>query len=98
MEDLDLGPIQKKILEQSFNLDDTQRRKKVVMRIEAIGAVLFSVAAFVIQSWWVITGVALIYILVTIFEKATYSDAILEYKCLIQKMKKRIEELEGECK
>ena len=39
--------------------------------------------------------IALAYITVTVFEKIAYANAVIAYKSLIHKLKKRIHELEG---
>lgn len=91
----DLRPIEKRILEQSSDLDATRKRKKIVMLIELVAAIFLAAVACIVRSWQLILLAALAYIFVTVFEKMAYSDAILAYKGLIQKLKRRIEELES---
>ena len=94
MDNINLTSLEKKIIEQSADLDITRKRKKVVVFTGVIAAIVFVGGSYLIRSWQFILFAALVYLLVTVFEKVMYSNAVLVYKSLIQKLKKRVEELE----
>jgi hypothetical protein len=56
----------------------------------------FAVAAMVTQSLVLIIVVAVVYMFASIVERVAYGNAVIIYKLLIQKLERRIAELEGE--
>ena len=95
MKEVDLSELEKAILLRSADLDVTRRRRTTVIVTGLTAALLFALVAYTKRSWQFVLAVALVYVAVTLVERVGYANAILAYKGLIQKLKARIEELEG---
>jgi len=96
MNNLDLTPFEKHILERSSNTEITRRRRMLCI-VSGISVTVALIAmALIMRSWKFVLSVAVLHMTITIWEKVAYSNAVLAYKSLIQKMKARIEELEPE--
>ena len=96
MKDLNLSPLEQQILNRSSNCSVTRRRRTTVVVTGITAAILLALVAWLEQSWKFVLIISFVYIVITIFEKVSYANVILEYKSLIQKLKKRIEELQPE--
>ena len=95
MNDLKLNPLEQHILEQSGNLNVTQRRKSIIL-VTGIGIIgLLVSVANINRSWKFVLSISIVYIVVTAWEKVAYANAVLGYKSLIQKLMKRVNELES---
>lgn len=94
--DMDLVPMERLLLERSFDTDITRRR----MRMIVVSAVLLAGALIVlsplIESWTFLLFFAVAYIAVTTWERLGYARTILTYKALIRKLAARVDELEAE--
>jgi membrane protein implicated in regulation of membrane protease activity len=91
---LKLTVAEKLLLERSADQALTRRRVRLV-----VGSAVLLVAALVVlsplaQSWEFLLFFAVAYILVTAWERVAYARTILAYKSLIQKLSRRVEELE----
>lgn len=58
-------------------------------------AVLLVAAGLLTRSWVLLLVVSVVYVILTTWERVTYAGATLVYKRLAQKLKARVEELEG---
>jgi hypothetical protein len=94
MKDLNLSPLEQRILQRSSDHTITRRRRTIVVIAGVTAAILLVGAAWLKQSWQFVLILSLVYIGVTVFEKIAYANAVLVYKSLIQKLKIRIEELQ----
>lgn len=93
-EKLDLTPLEEDILAISHDAATTKRRiGLVVISGLAAGAGLTTVS-ILYQSWKLVLGVSLVYIVLTVLEKVAYGRAVLGYKSVIRKLAARVEELE----
>ena len=95
MEKLELNSLEQAILANSSNEKITLRRRTMILVSGGILAVLLLVSGFVYKSWGMLLFLAMGYVLITVFEKFAYANAVLGYKSLIQKLVNRIEELES---
>jgi hypothetical protein len=94
MRHLDLTPLERQILDRSDKPEVTRQRRTIVIASGLSFAAVLVAMALVKRSWQFVLGIALVYIAITIWEKVAYANAVLAYKSLIQKLKKRIEETE----
>jgi hypothetical protein len=90
-----LTVFEKLLLERSSDLAVTRRRLRLVVVSGALLAGALVVAAPFIGSWEALLFFAVVYVLVTTWERVGYARTIIAYKGLIQKLSGRIEELEG---
>lgn len=95
MKNIDLTPLEQGILQRSSDLAVTRRRRTTVVIAGVVAAATTSVVVWLLQSWRLMLVFFLVYVAVTVFEKVAYANAVLAYKSLIQKLKKRVEELES---
>ncbi len=96
MNNLDLTPLEQRILQRSSDLAITRRRRTIVVISGITAATLLAVIALVDRSWQFVLSVSLLYIAGTVFEKVAYANAVLAYKSLIQKLEKHVEELQSD--
>lgn len=94
MENIDLTALEEYILERSADRQVTRRRRASVIISGLCFAALLIAFAIAQRSWIVLLSVALFYIAMTVWEKVSYANAVLAYKSVVQKLKKRVEELE----
>ncbi len=93
--ELDLTELERRFLEGSSNLDKTHVRIRQVIFAGTLFGVLLVIAAWLFRSLELVLGVALVYLVITCWEKAAYGRGVLVYKSLVQKLASRIEQLEG---
>ena len=96
MEDIDLTPLERRIVERASNLGVTRRRRAVVLLAGVAFACLLVVSALLMQSWKLVLAISIGYIAITVLEKVAYANAVLAYKGVIQKLKKRLAQAEPE--
>ena len=72
----------------------TRRMKKAAVAVPLLFAVLMIGAALTSRNIWIILGVALAYILITLCEKIAYVNVIAAYRALVVKLSTRVNELE----
>jgi Co/Zn/Cd efflux system component len=94
MKRVDLSPTERRFLERSADLDVTRRRIRTVLSLATAFAVLLVAAGLLTRSWALLLAVAVLYVIITTWERVTYAGATLVYKRLVQKLKARVEELE----
>ena len=95
MKNVDLTPLEEQILQRSPDLAATRRRRTAVLTAGVAAAVLLAGVAWLTESWRLVLVASLAYVTVTLVEKVCYANAVLAYKTLIQKLRARVEELEG---
>lgn len=94
MPPLELDATDEQLLQRSTDLGATRTRliSVIVAPLVLIGMILYVVYSGVPLHWlgWLFVA----YVAITAWEKVTYALAILHYKRLIQKLVRRVEELE----
>lgn len=95
MEDLQLTPVETYIYQASGNLEVTRRRRRMVFISGSLFAGLLLAGTLMVQRWEVPLAVGLLYIGMTVVEKIAYANAILNYKSVIQKLDRRITDLQS---
>jgi hypothetical protein len=88
----DFTEVERQILKQSCDLEVTRRHRTTIIVSGVIAAGLLCLVAYGTKSWRFVLVVSLIYVGVTLFEKVAYANAVIAYKSLIQKLKKRMDE------
>ena len=91
---LDLSPMERLLLERSSDTSITRSRMRMVVVSALLLAAALIVLSPLIESWIFLLFFAVTYIAVTTWERLGYARTILTYKCLIQKLTARVEELE----
>ena len=92
---LGLTVAEKLVLERSGDTELTRRRVRFVVGSAILLAAALIVVSPLAQSWQLLLFFAVAYVLVTAWERVGFARTILAYKGLIQKLVKRVEELEG---
>ena len=72
----------------------TGRMKRSAFTVSLLFCVLTAGTAFAARNVWIVLGVSIAYILVTLAEKSAYLRTIGEYKELVVKLSTRVNELE----
>ncbi len=93
---LELSPLERSFLQRSADTAVTKRRNRMALVTGGILIASFTVAAMVTQSLVLIIVVAIAYMLASIVERVAYGNAVIIYKLLIQRLERRIAELEKE--
>ena len=78
--------LEQAILAKAGDLEVTRKRIGAVWVSAAFFAVALVSFGFIFQDWRIVTGVAVIYILINTIERAAYGKAVLSYKMVIQKL------------
>ena len=92
---LGLTLAEKLVLERSADTALTRRRLRFVVGSAIALAAALIVVSPLAQSWQLLLFFAVAYVLVTAWERVAFARTVLAYKCLIQKLVRRVEELEG---
>ena len=92
---LGLTVAEKLVLERSGDTDLTRRRVRFVVGSAIVLAAALIVVSPLTRSWRLLLFFAVAYVLVTAWERVAFARTVLAYKGLIQKLVKRVEELEG---
>ncbi len=96
MKNIDLTPLEQGILRRSSDLAITRRRGTTVVIAGIVAAAATSTVAWLPQSSQLVLVFFLVYVAGTAFEKVACANTTLAYKSLIQKLKKRVEELKSQ--
>ena len=83
------------LLERSSDTALTRRRLRLVVLSALVLTAALIVVSPLVQSWRFLLFFSVAYILVTAWERVAYARTILAYKGLIQKLARRVDELEG---
>lgn len=94
MEELNFTPVEAHIYNASGNLEITRRRRKMVLITGSLFALALLIGTLMVQRWEVPLAVGLLYIGMTVVEKLAYANAVMSYKTVIQKLDRRIRELD----
>ncbi len=92
---LELTPLEQEILNRSSDSDVTKRRKLIVLFAGSLTAVVIGALLLWFESRAAAAAIGVLYVVVTTGEKWAYGNAVLGYKSLIQKLAKRIDEVEA---
>lgn len=92
---LGLTVAEKLVLGRSADTALTRRRLRFVVGSAIVLAAALIVVSPLTRSWQLLLFFAVAYVLVTAWERVGFARTILAYKSLIQKLVKRVEELEG---
>ncbi len=95
MEELEFTPVETHIYNASGNLEVTRRRRRMVFISGSVFAAMLLLGTLIVQRWEVPLAVGLLYIGMTVVEKIAYANAILNYKNVIQKLDRRINDLQA---
>lgn len=95
MDNLELTPLEQRILDASADLDVTRKRRAYVVLFGLVFMAALIAVSLSGRSWSFVLGISLAYIALTVCEKVAYANAVIAYKGLIQKLKKRVDELES---
>jgi hypothetical protein len=95
MENLEFTLLETHIYNASGSFEVTLRRRKMVLVSGTLFALVLLIGTLVVRRWEVPLCVGLFYIAMTVFEKIAYANAVLGYKRVVQKLRRRIEELEA---
>ena len=90
-----LSVTERLLLERSSDTALTRRRVRLVVVSALVLTAALIVVSPLLQSWRFLLFFSVAYILVTAWERVAYARTILAYKGLIQKLVRRIEDLEG---
>jgi hypothetical protein len=90
-----LSVTERLLLERSSVTALTRRRVRLVVVSALVLTAALIVVSPLLQSWRFLLFFSVAYILVTAWERVAYARTILAYKGLIQKLVRRIEDLEG---
>ncbi len=90
-----LSVTERLLLERSSATALTRRRVRLVVVSALVLTAALIVVSPLLQSWRFLLFFSVAYILVTAWERVAYARTILAYKGLIQKLVRRIEDLEG---
>lgn len=91
---LGLTGAEEEILRRSADSEITRRRIRQVVAWGSLFAVLLVLAGVGLRSWPMLLAVALLYVAITVWEKVSYGRAVLDYKSVIRKLRRRLEESE----
>jgi hypothetical protein len=94
-ESLQLSETELFLVQRSSDLDISRRRLRVVIISGVLLIAALIVVAPLVQSWQFLLFFAVAYIAMSVWERVGYARTILAYKGLIQKLSKRIDDLEG---
>ena len=92
---LGLTETESRILKRSSDAELTRRRMRQVLLAATAFAALLVVMAWFTRSLPLVLGVALVYVVLTTWEKLAYGRAVLSYKSIIQKLVRRLSDLDG---
>ena len=92
---LGLTETESRILKRCSDAELTRRRMRQVLLAATVFAALLVVMAWYTRSLPLVLGVALVYIAITTWEKLAYGRGVLAYKSLIQKLVRRLRDLDG---
>ena len=82
------------ILKRCSNAEVTRRRMRQVLVSAAVFAALLVAVAWYSRSLPMVLGVALLYIILTTWEKLAYGRGVLSYKAIISKLVRRLGDLD----
>lgn len=92
---LGLTEVEKLFLERSYDSAITRRRIRQVVLAASFFAALLLTLAWLSKSWALVLLTALVYLVITVWEKVAYGRGVLVYKSVICKLARRVEELGG---
>lgn len=91
---LGLTETESRILKRSSDLELTRRRMRQVLFAAVLFAALLVAMAWFTHSLPLVLGVALLYVAVTTWEKLAYGRGVLSYKAIINKLIRRLGDLD----
>lgn len=96
---MDEGPLgltseEADVLRRSADSEVTRRRIRQVVLFASLFGALLLVVGLLLRSWPLLLSVSLLYVGITALEKVAYGRAVLQYKSLVRKLVRGVEELE----
>ena len=91
---MEYSKLEEKLLIRSGDTALTKRMKRSTAVISLMFIFLITGAALSSGNVWIVLAVSLAYLLITLFEKLAYLNAIAAYRALIVKLSTRVNELE----
>ena len=82
------------ILKRCSDAEATRRRMRGVLLAAGLFVALLVAVAWLSRSLALVLGVALLYIVITTWEKLAYGRGVLSYKAIIGKLVRRLGELD----
>jgi hypothetical protein len=92
---LGLTETESRILKRCADTEVTRRRMRQVLIAAAAFAALLVAMAWYTRSLPLVLAVALLYIVVTTLEKLAYGRGVLSYKAVVEKLLRRLRDLDG---
>ena len=92
---LGLTESESRILKRCSDTELTRRRMRQVLISATIFALLLVAVGWYMKSLPLVLGVALLYIAITTWEKLAYGRGVLSYKAIINKLVRRLNELDS---
>lgn len=92
---LGLTGTESRILKRCSDSEVTRRRMRQVLFVASVFAALLAAVAWYSRSLPLVLALALVYIVMTTWEKLAYGRGVLSYKAIITKLVRRLGELDG---
>ena len=92
---LGLTEIESRILKRCSDAEVTRRRMGQVLVVATVFAALLIAVAWYSRSLPLVLAIALLYIVVTTWEKLSYGRGVLSYKAIITKLVRRLGALDS---
>ena len=92
---LGLTETESRILKRCTDAEATRRRMRQVLVSATVFAALLVAMAWYSRSLALVLGVAVLYIVVTTWEKLAYGRGVLSYKAIITKLVRRLGDLDS---
>lgn len=93
-QELNLNDTDRFLIERSADRDITRRRVRLVVLSAVLLIAALIVAAPLTGSWRLLLFFAVAYVAITAWERVGYARTIIAYKELVQKLARRIDDLE----
>lgn len=85
-EELNLSEVEEKFWEASKDITKTKRRIKSVLIAKLLFVISLCAFAFLTRSYLFVLGIALLHVILTLYEAIGYGNGVIVYKTLIQKL------------
>ena len=83
------------VLKRCADLEITKRGIQSILIIGSMSCISLVMVGSLLKSWLFVMALALLYMVITVWEKISYGKAVLLYKSLVQKLERRVNELEN---
>lgn len=94
MKDIEFTALENRLLLRSGDMKSVEKRRGAAIATGVFFIALLSVAACYTESWRLLLSISIAYIVITVVEKILYLKGVRAYKTIIQKLCKRLNELD----